>query len=238
MSNLIDPGSDRIFYELNDLKDDRELLTAVKTCIEFQKAAGAHMLDTFFKPNPSALDEVSEETLVRIMQTGSQGSDMRVDRSLSNCIVFNSRNMEGSVQDEALTQLRNGINRMVRDRFKRFLDPSYQFVIQDSGHFWYPPGGFLSWHTNVRTPGWRLYINYCEEKGKSFFRYRDPDTGKIVTSWDDTWNFRLFRIDPKRLFWHSVYSETNRFSLGYRILASERLSFPKRIARKLQAILS
>lgn len=238
MSSVIDLRSGQIFYELNDLKNDQELLAAAIACIKFQKAAGAQILETFFKPNPNALDEVAEETLNRMIEEGRQTSDMRVDRSLSNCIVFNSRNMEGAVQNEELVRLRNSVNRMVRDRFSRLLEPSYQFVIQDSGHFWYPPGGFMSWHTNVRTPGWRLYINYCEEAGKSFFRYRDPETGRVHTSWDDIWNFRLFKIDPNRLFWHSVYSETNRFSLGYRILVSPKVGLTKRITRKLVSIWS
>ena len=62
-----------------------------------------------------------------------------------------------------------------------------------------------------------MYVNYAEEPGRSFFRYRDPDTGKIETSIDREWNFRLFQITPEKPLWHAVYSDTNRFSLGYMV---------------------
>lgn len=84
-----------------------------------------------------------------------------------------------------------------------------------SGHFWYPPQCFMGWHTNSRKPDWRYYINYAEEPGKSFFRYKDPQTGEIVTAWDDVWNERQFHIQKDPLLWHAVYSNTNRFSFGY-----------------------
>lgn len=76
----------------------------------------------------------------------------------------------------------------------------------------------LGWHTNLRKPGWRFYITHSEQPGKSFFLYRDPANAKIVTALDHEWDFRLFRICPRSSFWHSVYSETNRFSLGYMIV--------------------
>ena len=183
------------------------------------------MLESFFKPNPKALEEVSEEALSRILQSSGSISDIRVDRSLSNCIVFNSKNMDGSVLNDQLVELRSETNQLVADRVRKRFKNSYGMKINESGHFWYPPGGYMKWHTNVRTPGWRLYVSYVEEPGKSFFRYRDPDTGKIVTSWDDGWNFRLFKIDPNKLFWHAVYSNTNRYSLGYRIAEEGRRQY-------------
>jgi hypothetical protein len=75
----------------------------------------------------------------------------------------------------------------------------------------------MAWHTNSGAPGWRLYVTYAEEPGKSFFRYRYPDTHEIITSVDDEWNVRLFTIRADKPFWHAIYSETNRFSLGYMI---------------------
>ena len=75
----------------------------------------------------------------------------------------------------------------------------------------------MGWHTNSRVPGWRMYLNYAQVPGKSFFRYRDPDTHEVITAWDKQWNFRLFRIDAANPMWHAVYSQTNRFSLGYKL---------------------
>jgi hypothetical protein len=84
-----------------------------------------------------------------------------------------------------------------------------------SGRIWYPVNGFMGWHTNSNSEGLRLYCSYAREANKSFFRYCDPETNEIITSWDDSgWNFRIFKISKKHL-WHSVYSDTDRFSIGY-----------------------
>jgi hypothetical protein len=87
-----------------------------------------------------------------------------------------------------------------------------------SGRTWYPPEyGFMGWHTNSNNKAYRLYCTFCREPDKSFFRYRDPKTNEIVTSWDKAgWNFRLFKITNPPL-WHCVYSETDRFSIGYAV---------------------
>ena len=90
--------------------------------------------------------------------------------------------------------------------------------IQLSGDFLYPPGGFMSWHTNSNTPGDRVYLTYVPQGGKSFFKYRDAD-GKIVTSYDQTgWTMRHFRTEKHDLLWHCVGSETYRLSIGFRIM--------------------
>jgi hypothetical protein len=81
-----------------------------------------------------------------------------------------------------------------------------------SGRTWYPKNGYMGWHTNSNNKGFRLYCSYVAEANKSFFRYFE--NGEIVTSWDkEGWNFRIFNVN--HLFWHCVYSETDRFSIGY-----------------------
>jgi hypothetical protein len=127
--------------------------------------------------------------------------------------------------------LRKRFDEAVSARIKKLFD-SRRLVISNSGHFLYPPGGFMGWHTNWEAPGWRLYVNYAEEPGKSFLRYRDPQTGEVITSWDKEWNFRLFKIDPDELFWHAVYSETNRYSFGFRISSRTRPSFDREVSEK------
>lgn len=87
-----------------------------------------------------------------------------------------------------------------------------------SGRIWYPPAGYMGWHTNDNNRGYKLYCTHCRESDKSFFRYRNPYTNEIVTSWDKAgWNFRIFRIQEE-LLWHCVYSETDRISIGYTLL--------------------
>lgn len=84
-----------------------------------------------------------------------------------------------------------------------------------SGRIWYPPGGYMGWHTNNDNRGCKLYCTFAREGQKSFFRYRNPETGHIITTWDkEGWNFRIFKV-TEHLLWHCVYSETDRFSVGY-----------------------
>lgn len=92
--------------------------------------------------------------------------------------------------------------------------------IKLSGHFLYPSkGGYMGWHTNAGAPGIRIYMVYVRETGKSFFRYKNPETGAIVDSYDfEGWNIRMFSIDPKRPFWHCVYADTERYSFGVNIM--------------------
>ena len=221
-------NSNKIFFEIPFLAEDLVLTTAVKDCIELQKDCGGESLKSYFKLNPNALDLVSSDALKKCMLPGAEVSDIRADRSISNCIAFNSKNLDGSVMDQNLLAIRRNVDQIVANRIRSFFQEGDKLMIHDSGLFWYPPGGFMSWHTNFKTPGWRLYINYTEEPGKSFFRYRDPDTGEIVTLMDKKWNFRLFKIDPKKLFWHTVYSDTNRYSFGYRIAINWDLPLYKR----------
>jgi len=80
---------------------------------------------------------------------------------------------------------------------------------------WYPAGGgFLGWHLDQ--DGERFYSAYAE--GKSFFRYRDPQTKEIVTSWDapGEWSFRIFSFHRENPMWHCIGAEDVRVSVGYR----------------------
>lgn len=90
-----------------------------------------------------------------------------------------------------------------------------------NGHFLYPPGGYMGWHTNSDYPYKRVYITYSD--GESFFKYKDVATGKIVTDYDDpgTVKVRLFHCGdkPENHLWHCIGSrDANRYSFGFRIL--------------------
>lgn len=88
-----------------------------------------------------------------------------------------------------------------------------------SGCHWFPPSGYMGWHSNADTFGYRLYCVYAAEDKKSFFRIRDPKTKEVMTQWDKKgWNFRMFLCnndDPDNYAWHSIYSDTNRISVGF-----------------------
>ena len=82
---------------------------------------------------------------------------------------------------------------------------------------YYPAnGGYIGWH--IDKDGDRLYASWTE--GESFFRIRDPQTKKIVTSYDKTkkWVFRIFSFDNTNPLWHCVYSKDTRISVGSRFV--------------------
>lgn len=84
-----------------------------------------------------------------------------------------------------------------------------------SGRFYYPPQGFMGWHTNSNFEGWRVYASWAEEAKKSYFRYYAKNT--MHTEWEDKgWNFRAFQVHKSNLYWHCVYTDTNRYSFGFR----------------------
>ena len=218
---MIDYDDLEIFHEINDFRRDIELLSAVKRCISAQKRIGQAKYNNDYQPNPDAPKQVSKDTLDHILDNAEDISDIRTHSDISNCIVFHTRNLDGSLVDEGVLNMRREIDRLVANRLQSLFMPSEPLAIQCSGHFWYPAGGYMGWHTNLRKPGWRFYISYADQPGKSFFRYRDPDSTDIVTVVDREWDFRLFRICPNKPFWHAVYSDTNRFSLGYMVVRKE-----------------
>jgi hypothetical protein len=109
-------------------------------------------------------------------------------------------------------------------------------AIKTSGAFLYPDTGFMGWHTNEDKPGFRAYLVYSHEEHQSFFRYEDPRSGKLVTSWDPLgWSFRTFAVgdDSKTRLWHCVYSQTRRASLGFKLFPTEHVPPPLRGAHAL-----
>lgn len=213
----------------DDLRADARL------CIAEQKREAAGLLSSSFKPNPDALAEVSEEALARLLEQGTDVHGISKQRSISNVIVFGAENIADSLRSAAVEALRAKVDKRMYKLVKSIFPGISGLVVGSSGHFWYPPGSYMSWHTNSGVPGWRVYINHAEEEGKSFFRYRDPSTTKIVTLMDREWNIRIFRITSASPLWHAVYSNTNRFSLGY-IVYKE--SVVERVKQKVRLVLA
>jgi len=89
------------------------------------------------------------------------------------------------------------------------------YILVPVAKTWYPPKGYLGWH--IDQTGGRIYSAYAE--GKSFFRYRDPETKEIITTWDTPgWSFRTFDFDENNPMWHCVGAEDLRISIGYRFV--------------------
>ena len=225
----------KTYQELDDWCSDQSLINLMKACIEAQKQAATLTFQTTFKPDrQAAADAVSEEKLESILKSGRDVHGIATDRHISNVIVFNARNIQDAVSSGEVDRLRKLVDEAVSEKVKQSFRSERDLTVANSGHFWYPPGAYMAWHTNSGAPGWRMYISHAEQPGKSFFRYRDADTNEIITSMDDEWNVRIFEIRSGKLLWHAVYSETNRFSLGYMIYPQTLLSS---IEQKLKRLL-
>ena len=76
---------------------------------------------------------------------------------------------------------------------------------------WYPPGGWMDWHTNSNNPGKRLYIAWSET-GESGMRWFCD--GSVVQDPDQPgWNVRIFDTPQ----WHMVYANCWRYSIGWKV---------------------
>lgn len=92
-----------------------------------------------------------------------------------------------------------------------------------SGTGFYPENGYMGWHTNRCTAGVRIYCNWASVGGKSGLHYFYEGRDSLPATLYDSagWNFRLFSTDHKMPFWHAVWSECDRISVGFRVKECE-----------------
>lgn len=191
-----------------------ELKNAVRDCISAQKAAAENELSGFISDD-NALDKCSPAALENLLAEKKDIHGLATHRSISNGICFGSSHIEGAVIDEQVSSTRQVVDHLVRGKVNELFDSWKDLSVSPSGAFWYPRECSMGWHTNSKAPGWRIYINYADTEGESFFRYQDPETKEIITLSDNNWNFRVFKVSAEKPLWHCIYSNTNRFSLGY-----------------------
>ncbi len=77
---------------------------------------------------------------------------------------------------------------------------------------WYPPGGWMDWHTNSNNPGKRLYVSWSET-GKSGMRWLNKKNIVVEDPDKPGWNIRIFNTPE----WHMVYADCWRFSIGWKL---------------------
>lgn len=80
---------------------------------------------------------------------------------------------------------------------------------------YYPPNGFVSWHTNHLAPGYIILFNWSED-GEGYFRYIKDN--QMVTLKDDVgWSCKVGKFgDETDPLWHCARTECRRFSFSYR----------------------
>ncbi|WP_419910728.1 hypothetical protein [Hoeflea sp.] len=231
MNMRIDLARSNRLYDIDPDIIPESLKADVLECIRAQKEAAKDEMERF-EPAAGAAEAVSPAALKSILETGRDVHGIAIESEISNVIHFGARQVEGSVHDKTVKRLRSHVDEQMGDLLKTLFKSGHKLKARASGHFWYPPGSFMSWHTNSKLPGWRVYINYAETEGDSFFRYQS-ETGEIVTLEDRQWNLRVFPVRQDRPFWHCVYSQTHRFSLGYMLIDYSLIPRLKRNVRRI-----
>jgi len=217
-----------------------ELKQKTVNCIQAQKAAVEKDM-SIFTPNHKALENVSEHALNEVLSKNIDVHGVATDSSISNVIMFGAKHIKSSVNDMQVGVERKQVDKIIKEKVLDifYCDDNFEgkeLNIVSSGHFWYPKDSFMAWHTNSQVPGWRIYINYVEEEGKSFFRYQ-RENKDIITLTDKRWNLRVFRITDEEPLWHCVYSNTNRFSLGYMLKIQDKPNLLSIIKNKVSRLL-
>jgi len=93
--------------------------------------------------------------------------------------------------------------------------------VDPRGNFYYPAGGFREWHSNrLDIPGYRVYFVACEKDNKSGLNYIDPVTDTVKTLYDKNETANIFYVNNSKesAFFHSVFSDTDRFSFGFNVI--------------------
>lgn len=99
---------------------------------------------------------------------------------------------------------------------KRIVEELDKLGLEARGNFYYQKYGFREWHTNyIHQNGWRMYFISLPNGGDGWFNMIDPNTDQVVNVKDKDEHVNIFCVDEKYMLWHSIYSDTDRFSLGF-----------------------
>lgn len=180
------------------------------------RGAGVPTLDVLAAPE-AVSGAVSEARLARLLAEGQPVGGIVTRREIATAVPFNARRAGGVVWSAEVRTQRRRLDAALAGWVRPLFAPGIRLLLSPAGQWWYPPGTYFGWHTNHAYPGWRLYLSHAQEGGRSFFRFRDPDSGAVTTSVDGPWDLRLFEVRAERHFWHAIYSATDRFSVGWMV---------------------
>lgn len=87
---------------------------------------------------------------------------------------------------------------------------------------YYPPGGFVGWHTNWNANAYQILFTWSET-GEGYFKYWDNKENKVViipdvAGWQCRWYYFGHKDEPEHHCWHSAYTECDRITLAYKVL--------------------
>ena len=84
---------------------------------------------------------------------------------------------------------------------------------------YYPPDGFMDWHTNCNCAGYNTLITYSHT-GASSFTWQDPISEQFIIVPDKRgWSIKTGYFgrhdEPNDTIWHSAETQTHRITFGY-----------------------
>lgn len=87
---------------------------------------------------------------------------------------------------------------------------------------YYPPGGFVGWHTNWNANAYQILFTWSET-GNGYFKYWDNQTQRIVTiqdvpGWQCRWYYFGRYDEPDHHCWHAAYAGCDRITLAYKFI--------------------
>ena len=80
---------------------------------------------------------------------------------------------------------------------------------------YYPPGGFVGWHTNQNNSGVQFIFSYSQE-GNGYFQHYDLEKREVVVTKDQTgWrcHYHHFGKEPDEHCWHSASTNEPRLTI-------------------------
>jgi len=116
--------------------------------------------------------------------------------------------------------------------FTEFKDRvKHQFASEIGAHTsallnYYPPGGFVGWHTNWNAHCYQILFTWSKD-GNGYFRYWDNQKQEIVHTQDvPGWQCRHYyfgRLDePEHHCWHAAYAGSDRITLAYKFVNNSK----------------
>jgi len=119
----------------------------------------------------------------------------------------------------------------------------YDFASEIGAHTsallsYYPPGGYVGWHTNYDASAYQVLFTWSEN-GDGYFRYYDKERDEIVTIEDvPGWQCRHYYFgaeNEKDLHcWHSAYNGSGqRITLAYKFVNNGSVNNPEDVQARL-----
>jgi hypothetical protein len=123
------------------------------------------------------------------------------------------------------------IAKMVREEpehWGEFMEKvKYDFAQEIGAHTsallsYYPPGGFVGWHTNYDANAYQILFTWSET-GDGYFEYYDKKKDEIVRIQDvPGWQCRHYYFgaedEPDLHCWHAAYAGCQRITLAYKFV--------------------